>query len=342
MTEVSKTEVSKTEVSVNGASLAEVDAALNDAAAVLARAESIVVIGHVGPDGDALGSALGLALAARNAGKSAYATFGEPFVVPDQLRFLPTDALVSPGELAARAFDVAVAVDVAAPDRLGSAAAIVAAAGEFVVIDHHITNDGFGDVSVVDPNAAATAEVIHRLLVRLDWEIDEPIAEALYVGLVTDTGRFQYSATSPAVHQIAADLLQRGVSPARVGRHLYEESPFGFLHVAGAVLSRAELRPEVSLVWSRLTMEDLAAAGISYEQADGLIDLIRVAEEADVSCLLRDLGDGRTKGSLRSRGGTDVGAVAAALGGGGHRNAAGFTFDGTPADAIARVAALLA
>jgi phosphoesterase RecJ-like protein len=321
--------------------MTDLDTAMNEAAAVLAEAESVAVVGHVGPDGDALGSAIGLALAARRAGKSAYATFGEPFVVPDQLRFLVTDVLVAPGELAGETFDVAVAVDVAAPNRLGSAAVITERAGKFVVIDHHVTNAGFGDVSVVDPKAAATAEVIHRLLVGLDWEIDEQIAEALYVGLVTDTGRFQYSATSPAVHMIAADLLQRGVAPDRIGRHIYEESPFGYLQVAGAVLSRAELMPEVSLVWSRLTVEDLAGAGIAYEQADGLIDLIRVAEEAEVACLLRELGDGKTKGSLRSRGTADVGAVAATLGGGGHHNAAGFTFAGTPDEAIARVAASL-
>lgn len=322
--------------------MTELDKAMNDAAVVLEAAESIVVIGHVGPDGDALGSAIGLALAARSAGKSAHATFGEPFVVPDQLRFLVTDVLVAPGELAEQTVDVAIAVDVAALDRLGSAARIAERAGKFVVIDHHATNGGFGDVAVVDPKAAATAEVIYRLLVQLDWEVDERIAEALYVGLVTDTGRFQYSATSPAVHKIAADLLARGVAPDRVGRHLYEESPFAYLHVAGAVLSRAELVPEVSLVWSRLKPEDLAAVGIGYEQADGLIDLIRVAEEAEVACLLRELGEGKTKGSLRSRGAADVGAVAAGLGGGGHHNAAGFTYQGTPEEAIIRVVDALA
>ncbi len=322
--------------------MTELDTAMSEAAAVLGAAESIAVIGHVGPDGDALGSAIALALAARQAGKSAFATFGEPFVVPDQLGFLVSDVLVSPGELTDTAVDVAVAVDVAAPDRLGSATGITERAGRFVVIDHHMTNDGFGDVSVVDPTAAATAEVIHRLLALLEWEVDAAVAEALYVGLVTDTGRFQYSATSPAVHQIAADLLTRGVAPERVGRHLYEESPFGYLQVAGAVLSRAQLVPEASLVWSRLTVEDLAAAGIAYEQADGLIDLIRVAEEAEVACLLRELGDGKTKGSLRSRGAADVGAVAAGLGGGGHHNAAGFTFEGSAEEAILRVAEALA
>jgi phosphoesterase RecJ-like protein len=318
------------------------EAAMSDAAAEVAAAQSLVVIGHVGPDGDALGSAIGLALAARGAGKTAYATFGEPFVIPDQLQFLASEILVSPSELSDRRFDLAVAVDVAALDRLGTAAQLVEAADRFVVIDHHRTNGGFGDVSLVDPAAAATAEVIHRLLAVLGWDIDEPIARALYVGLVTDTGRFQYSATSPAVHHIAADLLERGVRPDDIGRHLYEEAPFGYLEVAGAVLSRAELLVEPGVVWSYLTIEDLVAAGITYEQADGLIDLIRIAEEADVACLLRDLGNNRTKGSLRSRGGADVGAVAATFGGGGHHNAAGFTFQGTPAEAIARVVAALA
>ena len=301
--------------------------ALDEAVAVLNAAESIVTIGHIGPDGDALGSALGLARAAALAGKNSRATFGEPFVVPDQLSFLRLDLLASPGGLT-EVFDVAVAVDTASPDRLGSAMEIAQRAKTFIVIDHHISNDGFGDISIVDPHAAATGQVIHRLVDMLGWELDQQAAEALYVALVTDTGRFQYSNTSPEVHRVASQLLDKGVSPDDVGRHLYEESPFGFLGVAGAVMSRARLDTNLSLVWSVVTAKDLSDANVTYEQSEGLIDLIRVAREAEVACLLKDLGDGRTKGSLRSRGRIDVGAIAGGLGGGGHHNAAGFTHHG--------------
>jgi phosphoesterase RecJ-like protein len=206
-------------------------------------------------------------------------------------------------------------------------------AGQVAVIDHHRTNGGFGDLAWVEPEAAATAQMVHRLLAHLAWPVATDVAEALYTGLVTDTGRFQYSSTSPEVHRIAAEMLAAGVQPDEVNRRVYEESPFAYLHVAGAVLSRATLEPELGLVWSTLTKADLQEAGISYEAADGLIDLIRVAEEAGVACLLRELGDGRTKASLRSRGTVDVGSIAAALGGGGHHNAAGFTLR-VPADEV--------
>ncbi len=317
----------------------EIRSGLQQAAGLLRAAESLVVIGHVGPDGDAIGSALALAEAARNAGKDAYVTFGEPFVLGRQFRFLTQDLLVAPGAVPPE-LDLAVAVDTGSADRLGSAASVANGAARLLVIDHHASNGGdFGDVAVIDPAAAATAQLVFHLLEELGWGLTPAIATALYTGLVTDTGRFQYSATSPEVHEITARLLAAGVEPDEVGRYLFEESPFGYLGVAGAVLSRARLDPERSLVWSVLHVEDLERSGIGYEDADGLIDLIRVAREAEVACLVRQLDDETVKCSLRSRGTVDVGAVASALGGGGHHNAAGFTHKGTPEEIVELVRA---
>lgn len=313
---------------------------LEAVAAEIRAAQRLVVVGHVGPDGDALGSMLGLATAARAAGKEAYATFGEPFVVPHQLDFLDP-ALLLPVAEVPRPLDLLVVVDCGDRDRLGSAGVLADDATRVAVIDHHRTNGGFGDVSWVEPDAGATAQLVHRLLVHLDWPLDATVAEALYTGIVTDTGRFQYSSTSPEVHEIAAQLLKSGVQPDRIGQLLFDSSPFAYLGVAGAVLARARLEPELSLVWSSLETADLEHAGIGYEAADGLIDLIRIAEEAQVACLLREVGEGRTKGSLRSRGLVDVGSVAVALGGGGHHNAAGFTLDATVEETIVRVRSAL-
>lgn len=305
-------------------------------AGAIEGAGSIVTVGHVGPDGDALGSMIALGRSARLAGREAWSTFGEPFVVPHTLRFLDTEGLVSPPRLP-EAFDLLVVMDCAEASRLGSAARLIERAGAVAVIDHHLTHQGFGDVAWIDPDAAATAQMVARVITELRWPIDRQVAEALYAGIVTDTGRFQYSSTSPEVHRIAADLLKAGVSPDRIGQHLFAEVPFGYLHLASAVLGRATLEPERALVWSSLTAADLAAAGITYEQADGLIDLIRIAEEAEVALLLRQLDATSTKGSLRSRGKIDVSAVARTLGGGGHRNASGFTAAGTIAQTIERV-----
>lgn len=309
--------------------------------AALAAASTIAIAGHVGPDGDALGSMVALARTARAVGKDAVATFGEPFVVPHQLRFLDTEVLVSVADVTDE-LDLLVVVDCGDRERLGTAGVLADRANTVAVIDHHVTNGGFGDIAWVDSTAAATAEMVHTVITRLGWPIDTQTAEAIYAGIVTDTGRFQYSSTSPSTHTVAADLLEAGVAPDTIGQRLYAESPFGYLKVAGAVLSRAQLDEELDLVWSTLTIQDLKDGGISYDQADGLIDLIRVAEEAQVAAMFRDLGDGRAKASLRSRGVVDVGAIAVAFGGGGHRNAAGFTVQATPEAAADKVRAMLA
>ncbi len=312
---------------------------LEQAAAALRAAQSIVTMGHIGPDGDSLGSMLAIAGAATNAGKKAYATFGEPFVVGKQFRYLDISTLTRPLDVP-EAIDVAVVVDTSVPHRLGSALPIVERAKTVIVVDHHVSGDGeLGDIQVIDSTAAAAAQIVYRLLVEMRWEITSEIATALYTGIVTDTGRFQYGATSPEVHQITAVLLEAGVKPPTVGQHIYEESPFGYLHVAGAVLGRAQLDADARIVSSVLFRDDLSKVSLKYEDADGLIDLIRIAEESDVACLLREIGDDKFKGSLRSRGRVDVSAIAGRFGGGGHRNAAGFVASGSPDSILARIRA---
>lgn len=322
--------------------MADLEAALAEAASALAAAGTIVAVGHVNPDGDALGASLGLALAASGAGKTSWATFGEPLTISNDFRYLVLDAVVSPAEIPGE-IDVLVACDTANRERLGTAAALADRAGTVVVVDHHLSNGGFGDVAVVDPGAAATVQLMYRLIVEhLGWPLTEPVATALYTGLVTDTGRFQYSATTPEVHRVAGELLRAGADPDRISRHLYGEAPFGYLKVAGAVLSRAVLVPASRMVWSVMYRDDLDAAGVGAEETDGLIDLLRLAEEAEVACLLKEVEPGTFKGSLRSRGSVDVNAVASAFGGGGHHNASGFTAVGQPDRIAATVAESLA
>lgn len=314
---------------------------LAEAADAISACRSLVAIGHIHPDGDALGSALALALAARDVGKQAWVTFGEPFSVADQFRFLELGPVVGQDEIPPE-IDVVVACDTANPDRLGSALVVAERAGTLIIVDHHVSNGGFGDIRVIDPNAAATAQLAYYLLAdHLEWPIGAAAATALYAGLVTDTGRFQYSATTGEVHRVAAHLLAAGVDPDNVGRHIYGEAPFGYLRVAGAVLGRSRLEPGHSLVWSVVYQQDLVDAGIGYDDTDGLIDLLRLAAEAEVACLLKETEPGVLKGSLRSRGAVDVNAVAAAFGGGGHHNAAGFTSAAKAEEVVALIKAHL-
>jgi bifunctional oligoribonuclease and PAP phosphatase NrnA len=307
---------------------------LQAAADAIAKTGDLALACHVGPDGDALGSMLGLGIAARKAGKTVHASFGSPFVMPPNLAFLPSDLLVPPGDFPA-APDLMVVLDAGSADRLGELAANASKAAIVVVLDHHITNEGFGSISVVDAGAAATGELVFDLLGLLDWPITPDVANCLHTALVTDTGRFLYSNTTPRTLQIAAELVGAGADPTEIGRHVYEESPFGYLKVAAVALNRAELDVDARFVSTIVTQADLTAAGIDWGDIDNLIDTLRLAKEADVATLAKVQADGQVRVSMRSRGGTDVGSLAVAMGGGGHRLAAGFTAE-ADADAVIR------
>lgn len=316
---------------------------MNDLAAAakaIGEADELALACHVGPDGDALGSMLGLGIAARGEGKKVVASFGTPFQIPGNLAFLPDDLLVPPEDFPEKP-DTMVVFDAGSADRLAELGSNAGKAGTLVVIDHHVTNEGFGDIALVDSSAAATGELVYELLQLLDWEINATVANCLHTALVTDTGRFMYSSTSPRTMRIAATLLEAGAQPTEIGRHVYEESPFGYLKAAAAALDRVELDDQRGVVSSLITYEDLAAAGIGWGDIDGLIDLIRVAEEADVAVLAKLHEDGRVKVSLRSRGDTDVGSLAAKKGGGGHRLAAGFTVEADPNEILDEIRGLV-
>jgi phosphoesterase RecJ-like protein len=308
---------------------------LREAAGVLAGATEIAVSCHINPDGDALGSAIGFARAAAAAGKKVVVSFGEPFELPHYFSLLTLDLMVPPGEFPT-APETMITFDAADRSRLGSLAASSQAAGTLVVVDHHVTNEGFGDLNLIDGRAAASAILAYELIRELDWPIDADAALALLLGIVTDTGRFQYSNTSSRTFRVAADLVEAGAHPEAIGQMVYENAPFGFLAVAGAVQQRAVLEPEISLVWSELRAADVVSAGITMVETEGLIDYIRIAREVDVAILFTEVSEG-TKASLRSRSRVDVGSLAAAFGGGGHARAAGFTYEGPAEEAIEKV-----
>ena len=297
------------------------------ARAALAGVDRLAVVCHLHPDGDAIGSALGLAASARLAGVDSVVSFSEPFVLSPIYDYLPLDLLVPPAEFPGEA-PVVVSIDAASPDRLGTLLPVVETAATLIVIDHHISNPGFGTVDVIDPDAAASAEIVFRLIKALEWPVDETVANALLTGVVTDTGRFQYSNTTPSTLRVAAELVEAGASPELIGQNMYERVPFGFLKLEGDVLERIELdRP---IVWSVMFQDDLRRREVGMEDTDSLIDTVRLAWEADVAVLIKEIEDGTFKVSLRSRGGTDVGAIASSYGGGGHHNAAGFSHPGPP------------
>ena len=314
----------------------EVVESIRRAAHLVGESRSLGAVCHERPDGDALGSLLGFAASARLAGREVRVAVPPPGDIPRRYRFLPTGLLASP-IVPSDPPQTVLAFDCAALDRLGELARMAGQVKNLVVVDHHISNFGFGTLDVIDPAAAATVELVFELILELGWPIDDVVATCLLTGLVTDTGRFQYSNTTPRTHRIAARLLEAGARPEVIGQAVYEEEPFGLLPVAGAVLGRAVLDVRRGVVWSVLRFQDLEAASLNGEDTELLIDLVRLPREAGVAMLIRETPDDHVRVSLRSRGKVDVGAVAASLGGGGHRNASGFRFEGGPDEAAAAV-----
>jgi phosphoesterase RecJ-like protein len=200
------------------------------------------------------------------------------------------------------------------------------------VLDHHASNAGFGTINLVDPAAAATAVLADELVDRLGIPLTEQIALGLYAGLVTDTGSFKFSATTPAVHELAARLLATGIDPGVVSRELYDRAPFSYLGLLAAALGRARLEPEAArglgLIWTTVTRGDRAKAGLGLDAAESVIDEIRRTDEAEVAVVLKEDDAGTWQVSMRSKSLVDVGAICTALGGGGHARAAGFSFAG--------------
>lgn len=304
--------------------------------AVAAR-HRILLVCHVNPDGDALGSMLGVAQALAKLDATVEATFPGPFVVPEPFRTMPGLSLLTenPGPA-----DLMITLDAAAESRLGAYADLLPTVPT-VVLDHHASFTGFGTYPLVDPAAPATAAVAYDLIERLGVELDAGIAECLYIGVATDTGSFKYDLTTPAVHRLAAALLETGLRPGEISQRVFDTRPFGAVRLYGDVLSRAVFEPGESLVWTAATLDDLHRHGQAAYVLEGLIDGIRCTAEAEVACLLKQVGPDEWAVSLRSRGATDVSGVALALGGGGHRKAAGFTGHGTPEEIVAGVRAQL-
>src|SRR4051812_27242393 len=224
------------------------------------------------------------------------ATFPEPFDIAEVFGFLPgLDLLVPPAQAMPRP-DLAISFDAASESRLGELVPALHAAPDWIVLDHHISNTGFGTVRVVDPDAAATAEVASRALDRLGVKEDEDIATCLYVGIATDTGSFKFDATTPDVFDLAARFTRAGVRPGEVARHVFDSRPFAVVQLLADVLSRAELDPKAAggrgMVSAYATLADLERYGHPANVLESFMDVVRTAREADVACLVKPVSAG--------------------------------------------------
>jgi len=305
-------------------STTEFDAVLG----ALRENERFLVVTHENQDGDALGSMLGMTLGLRSLGKDAVMYLSGDAPLPGEFGFLLLGDLRRnlPEDVEDR---VLLAVDCANQRRIGPASDAIDRTRFVIDVDHHHDNSCFGKINLIVADASSTAEIVRDLLAGLDVPLTPEIAEALYVGLVTDTGRFQYTNTSPKALRLAAELVEAGADVHGIFRHVYETVQFAKLKLLARALDRAQLYEGGRLLISFLLRSDFKDAGAVEPYSEGIIDYLRQAEGAELVALIREPptdGGPTHRVSLRSsKDEVDVSAIARQRGGGGHRQAAGFS-----------------
>ena len=302
---------------------------LEAAANAIRDHERFLLTTHENPDGDALGSLLAAKLALDRLGKDTVMYLAGQVPLPAEYGFMKLDELRRdvPADVAER---VLLALDCANESRLGGDyAALLESAPLVVDIDHHHDNTRFGDVNVIVATASSTGEILRDLLQALDVALTPEIAESLYIALVTDTGRFQYTNTTPRALRLAAELVEAGANLHRVFQGVYESVEFAKLKLLARALGRAEVYDGGRLVVAYLLREDFLEVGAVEPYSEGIIDYLRAVEGSDMAVLIREpptRGGPKHRVSLRSRGDElDVSMIARKGGGGGHRQAAGFS-----------------
>src|SRR5712691_3171830 len=303
---------------------------LQSIAEALRANERFLVVTHETPDGDALGSLLATTVALRQLGKDVEMYVSGAAPLPREYAFMDFNGLLRelPADLEHR---VLVAVDCAKADRMGPDTSPVERAKLVVNIDHHHDNSRFGQVNLIVADASSTGEVLRDVFRELDVEITPEIAEPLYIALVTDTGRFQYANTTPKSLRLAAELVDAGADVHEVFQQVYESVEFAKLKLLARALERARVFEGGRIIVSYLLRNDFSEVGAAEPYSEGIIDYLRAVEGSELAVLIREppRDDGPTRRvSLRaSVDELDVSAIARASGGGGHRQAAGFSSD---------------
>ena len=295
--------------------------------------KSILITGHINPDGDALGAALSFKIILNELGYHADVCFDIKENLPSNLNHLPLDLITKEAK---EHYDKIIVFDCGNPERLGKLEPLSHSATEVVVVDHHI-DPSFGDIQIIDPTAASTTQVLFREIKKFNHQISQDIANCLMTGLITDTGRFQYSNTDSEVFNIAADLMNSGAELTKISENIYGSISFNAMKLQSEIIKRIELFTEQSLVVSYVLQEDYKKYNIEESEVDFLIDSIRLVKESNIALLLKEQSDNTYKGSLRSRNNINVQLIASIFGGGGHKAASGFSTTHDVKDVINQV-----
>ncbi len=290
------------------------------------RNHSFLVTTHENPDGDAVGSSLGLAQFLRNAGKEVIVHFKDP--VPELYRFLPLLDEVS-STVPDRSYDICFVLDVGEFRRAGTAVTTCTTIGSFINIDHHITRDLFGAINYIDSGAAATGVMIYRIIKASGQTLDHDTAICLYTALVTDTGSFKYSNSNPEAFAVAGELISTGLDVWNITEHLYESQPPERLKLLTEALATLVISPRGDVASVTVTLDMYGRTGGNSELTDGFVNYPRSVRGVEVAIFFREMEPGLFKVGFRSKGKVSVATLAALFGGGGHHNAAGCNVAGS-------------
>lgn len=296
---------------------------LSEIASILNANTVFGVTYHVSPDGDACGSALALVQGLRSLGKEAYIISKDE--IPSNLSFLPFSMEIDGENIKVRnRADVIISLDCGNIERVSCD--IEDHKGLIINVDHHVSNDIFGDYNYVDCTASATCEIVYRLLKELKVSMNKDIATCIYTGIVTDTGSFRHSNATSVTHKIVSELLKYNIEHTKIHSELFDSKPFIKLRLIGKVLDRSELLMDGKLIFLAVTNEMVKELNIDTIDTGDLVSYGLQVKDVEVSILLKEAENGGVKASLRSKNDVNVQKIADKFGGGGHVKAAGITF----------------
>lgn len=290
----------------------------------LRKAPKVALFSHVSPDGDCIGSMLGIGLALEALGKEVYMYNPDP--IPYNLRFLPGVDKIS-SELPSPFPSILLFVDCADLQRVKLKREEFPVDSVVLNLDHHISNLGFGNINWVDSKASASGEIAYALIRELNVRLTEDIASNIYTAILTDTGSFKYSNTTSKTHQIAGELIESGINLAAIHHYVFDQTPFAKLELLRRSLNQLQIFADGQLAIMTLSQQDFKETGANESLSEGLIDHARTLEGVEVAALLKESASGAVRVSLRSNSWFDVNKIADYFGGGGHKRAAGCTFE---------------
>lgn len=305
----------------------------------IGQSRTICVVGHIRPDGDCVGSQLGLTLALQHEGKKVCCWNEDG--IPQKYEFLDPDHAFrkpKPG----MEFDCVIATDAASMERVGTVASCISSRKLLINIDHHESNTRYGDLNWVSEREPSTGELVFRLLKIAKWPINQPIADCLFTAVSTDTGSFQYPTTRPGTYHVAGELVRRGADLARICNEVYQSYPVSRARLLKHVYSHFRLTHQNQIAYFWLRKADFARSGADSADTEGLIDHIRAIAPVVVACVFEEIDPEMTRISLRSKSDrVNVNEIAAQFGGGGHPAAAGARMPGSRMTVQRRVIAAI-